>query len=234
VEVSETIEQQEVTPDDGDAPPSTRFFVNVVAKYAVRQSQSTSITPLDRGDTWKFSTQGVAVPALYYFDGQTIKPLTNSAGDYFEGLMVDEAQQKITITANRLSFPSSIAAAITNCTNASTYLGFAPGHVKVQGISGEWATEVVDDVTYGYWKVTVELLARQTGWDLLIPDVGFNFLEGGDKRRAYVKGPDGENIATANPVALNGAGGMQAGGALPAVLTRQIYRRVDFYSYFGS
>ena len=239
LEVSEAIEEQEVAPDeDGppgeSSPPQSRFFVTVVAKYAVPEQEQASTTPLERGDTWKFSTQGVAVPALYFFDGNTIKPLTNSAGDYFEGLMVDEAQQKITITANRASFPSSIAAAITNCTNASAYLGFAPGHVKVQGISGELVSEVVDDVTWWYWKVTVELLARQTGWDLLIPDVGFNFLEGGEKRRAYVKGPDGDNVATANPVALNGAGGMQAAGNLPAVLTRQIYRRVNFEAYFGS
>lgn len=239
LEVSEAIEEQDVGPsEDGpdgqSSPPQSRFFVNVVANYAVPEQEQASTNPLERGDTWKFQTQGVAVPALYYFDGNTIKPLTNSAGDYFEGLMVDEAQQKITITSNRATFPSAIAAAITNCTNESAYLGFAPGHVKVQGISGEWATEVVDDVTYGYWKVTVELLARQTGWDLMIPDVGFNFLEGGEKKRAYVKGPDGDNIASANPVALNGAGGMQAAGNLPAVLTRQIYRRVNFASYFGS
>lgn len=241
LEVSEAIEEQEVGPGESEdgppgqsSPPQSRFFVTVVAKYAVPEQEQSSLTPLERGDSWKFSTQGVAVPALYHFDGQQIKPLTNSAGDYFEGLLVDEAQQKITITANRAAFPSAIAAAITNCTNVSTYLGFPPGHVKVQGIAGEWATEVVDDVTYGYWRVTVELLARQTGWDLLIPDVGFNFIEGGEKKRAYVTGPEGEKVASANPVALNGAGGMQAGGNLPAVLTRQIYRRVDFASYFGS
>jgi hypothetical protein len=43
------------------------------------------------------------VPALFYYDGGT-KPLVNSAGDYFEGLLLDEGQQKITIESNRRLF----------------------------------------------------------------------------------------------------------------------------------
>jgi hypothetical protein len=158
----------------------------------------------------------------------------NSAGDYFEGLVVDEAQQKVTITGNRQSFPSALAAAITNCVNSSPFLGFSARHVKVQGISGEIASEVIDEQLVFYWKITSELLCRQTGWDLLLPDIGFNFVEGGVKKRAFVQGPEGEKVASTNAVALDGNGGLAGAGNLPAILTRQIYRAINMSSYFGT
>lgn len=211
------------------------FVVNVKATYAVQQ-RDWDPSPLARPDVWKFITQGAAVPALYYYEGSgtTLKPLTNSAGDYFEGLMVDEGQQKITITGNRAAFPSATAAAVTNAVNGTSFLGFGQDCVKVQGISGELVSEVVNEQEVFYWKVTAELLARQTGWNLLIPDVGFNFVEGGVKKRAYVTGPEGDKIASANPVALNGSGGLQSGATLPEILTRRIYKRIEFSSYFGT
>jgi hypothetical protein len=211
-----------------------RFQATVTAQYEIREEEGQQSLPWERTDTWKFATQGVAVPALFYIDGGTIKPLVNSANDYFEGLLVDEAQQKVTITGNRQSFPSALAAAITNCVNAGPYLGFPARHVKVQGISGELTSEVIDEQTYFYWKITSELLCRQTGWDLLVPDIGFNFIEGGVKKRAFVEGPDGEKVASANAVALNGNGGQAGAGNLPAVLTRQIYREINMSEFFGT
>ena len=221
--------QEQLSEEDGT------LVATVTAKYKVSESEEGwDPMPWERGDTWKFATQGVAVPALTYFEGNTQKPLTNSAGDFFEGVTVDEAQQKITITGARQAFPSALAAAITNCVNDSTYLGFAANCVKVQGISGESVSEVVGGQTVWYWKVTVELLARQTGWNLLLPDVGFNVMEGGTKKRATVEGPDGEEIASANPIALNGSGGKQAGNTPPAILERRIYRQISMSDYFGS
>jgi hypothetical protein len=214
---------------------SAVFQATVTAQYEVRDfPDGPSALPWQRADVWKFATQGVSVPALYYIDGQEIKPLVNSANDYFEGLMVDEAQQKVTITGNRLAFPSALAASITNCVNAGPYLGFPARHVKVQGISGEYVSETVDEQTYFFWKITSELLCRQTGWDLLLPDIGFNYIEGGQKKRAIVKGPEGEDIASTNAVALNGSGGLAGAGNLPAVLTRQIYREIPMTQFFGT
>lgn len=211
-----------------------RFQATVTAQYEVVDlPDGPTPLPWQRSDVWKFSTQGVAVPALYYIDGQTIKPLVNSAGDYFEGLTVDEAQQKVTITGNRLAFPSALAASITNCVNAGSYLGFPPRHVKVQGISGELASETIDEQTYFFWKITTELLCRQTGWDLLLPDIGFNFVEDGKKKRAFVE-LDGEEIPSSNAVALDGNGGLAGAGNLPAILTRKIYREIQMSQYFGT
>jgi hypothetical protein len=212
-----------------------RFQATVTAKYEIREDEDQISLPWERADTWKFATQGVAVPALFYIDGGTIKPLVNSAGDYFEGLLVDEAQQKVTITGNRQSFPSALAAAITNCVNAGPYLGFPARHVKVQGISGEIASEVIGEERYFYWKITSELLCRQTGWDLLIPDIGFNYIDNGEKTRATVKGPppDKADLPSTNAVGLNGAGGLVGEGNLPAILTRQIYREINMSEFFG-
>lgn len=223
---------EEVSEDDGG-----QLVAIVTAKYKIPENEDENgeTLPWLKADVWKFQTQGVAVPALAYFDGNTQKPLTNSAGDFFEGVTVDEAQQKITITGARLSFPSALAAAVTNCVNNAPYLGFAANCVKVQGISGESVSEVVNGQTVWYWKITSELLARQTGWNLLLPDIGFNFIQDGVKKRATVQGPDGEEIASANPVALDGNGGMQGGSTpLPAILDRRIYRQISMPTYFGA
>ena len=213
-----------------------RYWSEVVARYRIPdpEEQDADLLPWLRPDIWKFTTQGVAVPALFYLDGSTQKPMTNSAGDYIEGVTVDEAQQKITIQANRQQFPSALAAAVTNCVNESAYLGFAQDCVKVQGISGEQAVEQVSGVEVRYWKITSELLCRQTGWNLLIPDVGFNYIDGGVRKRAFVEGPDGEDLPSSNPVPLDGSGAIRAAGSLPAILTRRVYRRINMSTYFGT
>lgn len=221
-----------------EAYESNRYWHEVVAKYRIPTAgeQAIGLLPWLRPDVWKFATQGVAVPALYYWDGATQKPLTNSAGDPFEGLTVDEAQEKVTITSNRQTFPSALAAAVTNCINSVAYLGFAQDCVKVQGISGEQVVEQVGGVEVRYWKVTSELLCRQTGWNLLIPDVGFNYILGGQRTRAWVKGPppDNEQLPSSNPVALDGSGMVKADGELPAILTRRVYKRINLTQYFGN
>jgi len=234
------ISTQESLAESSDTEPgegaATAIVVEVVAKYRPESEPNPSgaaALPWQRPDVWRFQTQGVAVPALFYYDGQTQKPLTNSAGDYFEGLTVDEAQQKVTITANRLAFPSALAAAITNCVNSAPFLGFGADCVKVQGISGEIVSEEVNENTYYFWKITTELLCRQTGWNLLLPDVGFNFIEGGQKKRADVLF-EGEPIPSANPIALNGSGGKVAAGGFPALLNRRVYRQINMSSFFGN
>lgn len=223
-----------------EAYEGNRYWVEVVAKYKIPEAdeQNADLLPWLRPDVWKFSTQGVAVPALTYYDqddnGEQ-KAIINSAGDYIEGLKVDEAQQKITIQSNRQQFPSALAAAVTNCVNDAPYLGFARDGVKVQGISGEQATEQVNGQEVRYWKITSELLCRQTGWSLLIPDVGFNFILTGTRKRAFVLGPppDEAEIPTTNPIALDGSGGAKPDGEPPAILVRRVYKRISMSQYFG-
>jgi len=62
--------------------------------------------------------------------------------------------------------------------------------------------------------------------------VGFNFIAGGEKRRAMVFDfQNGEWIASPNPVGLDGSGGQTLGA--PAILTRRVNPRADF-STFGT
>lgn len=222
-----------------------RFHVEeLTATYTVPQIEGRPIEtegaqfdphPLSRPDTWSFQTQGASIAALsYYDDSNTQRPLTNSAFSPLLGLSVDEAQTKVVIRGNRATFPSALATALTNCVNQSPWLGGAADCWKVQGINGELKYEVVNGSLVRYWEVVVEVLYRQTGWNLLIPDVGFNYISGGQLRRAVVW--DSENnewLASADPVALNGSGGLAGPGQAPAILTRRVYRRVNFSSYFG-
>jgi hypothetical protein len=211
----------------------SRYHTEVVYRYEINDDILENINPLLRPDKWTFETQGVAVPALTYFDGNTQKPLTNSAFDYFEGLTVDEAQTKVVIEANRQNFPSAIATTLTNTVNSGTFLGAGPDFWKCQGITGELRRDLVGTNIVKYWKITSTLMYRQTTWNLQIPDVGFNFIGGGQKRRVMTF--DFENsewIPSPVPMGLDGNGAQTFGA--PAILNRRVYRQANFSTFFGS
>jgi len=222
----------EITMTEGSPSP---FHAEVTFNYELLQPDERDPNPLARPDIWSFSTGGAAVPALFYWDGSTKKPLVNSAKDYFEGMTTEEGECRASITGNRATFPLATAVAVTNCVNSGTYLG-APKHSwKCVGISGQQQIEMVNNAELRYWSVTTELVFRQTGWNLFLPDVGYNYLEGGTKKRAYVIDADtGEKVACVNPVALNSNGSLKASGDLPDILERRVNREVNFSSYFGT
>lgn len=225
----DTVESNEQTQS------GSKLITEITLTYSVVEEDSPDQHPLTKPDIWTFQTQGASIAALYYFDGSDIKPLANSAGDYIKGLQVDEAQTKVVIKGNRAAFPSATATALTNCVNGSSFLGGAQDHWKCQGITGQLKYETVNDTLVKYWEITVELLYRQTGWNLQIPDIGFNFIENNEKKRAMVfDDKNKEWLASAEPVALDGSGGMKQAGDAPAVLDRRIYRRVNFSTYFGT
>ena len=211
------------------------FHAEVSYRYELLQPDERDPNPLARPDTWSFSTGGAAVPALFYWDGDTQKPLVNSAKDYFEGLTTEEGECRATISGNRATFPLDVAIAVTNTVNASDYLGAPPHHWKCVGISGQQQIEMVNGAELRYWSITSELVYRQTGWNLFLPDVGYNYLEGSVKKRAYVIDPDSsEKVACVNPVALNTNGSLKAANQLPEILERRVNRESNFDTYFGS
>lgn len=211
------------------------FHAEVTFRYELLDPDDRDPNPLARPDIWSFSTGGAAVPALFYWDGNTQKPLVNSAKDYFEGLTTEEGECRASISGNRATFPLATAVAVTNCVNSGSYLGAPAGSWKCTGISGQQQVEMVNDAEVRYWSITTELVYRQTGWNLFLPDVGYNYLEGGEKKRAYVLDPDsGEKVACVNPVALNANGTLKAAGDLPDILERRVNREVDFSSFFGT
>lgn len=213
----------------------TPFHAEITYSYGVPEQEEQDPNPLARPDVWSFSTSGAAVPAYFYYSGNTQKPLLNSALDFFEGAMTEEAEVRATIQSNRPSFPVALAAQVTNCVNSDAYLGAPPHYWKCAGISAQQATEVVNEEEIRYWQITAELVFRQSGWPLLLPDIGYNYLDGGVKKRAYVIDPDDADvkIPCASPVALNNDGSIRAAGE-PSILTRRVHKQIAFAGLFGT
>lgn len=155
-----------------------RFHVEATYSYELPSvgTQDLDPNPLARRDVWSFSTGGAQVPALYYYAGDALAPLVNSAGDLFEGLTTTEAEMRATISGNRPVFDYSLAASVTNCINDGPYLGGAPCTWMCTGITGQQQVEVVNDVEIKYWSFTTELVYRESTHLLLLPDVGFNYI----------------------------------------------------------
>jgi hypothetical protein len=222
----------EATMTEGSPSP---FHADVTFNYELLQPDERDPNPLARLDTWSFSTGGAAVPALFYFDGNTLKPLVNAVNELFEGLTTEEAECRASISANRSNFPLATAVAVTNCLNNATYLGAPAHHWKCAGISGQQQIEMVNGAEVRYWSITTELVYRQTGWPLQIAHTGYNYLEGGTKKRAYVIDPDtNTQIGAVTPQALNSDGSLKPSGDLPDILVRRVNREVNFSSYFGT
>jgi hypothetical protein len=149
--------------------------------------------------------------------------------------MTEESELRATISGNRTNFPVGVATQVTNAVNLDAYLGAQQYQWKCSGISGQQQVEVVNGVEIKYWSVSVELAYRQSGWRLMLPNVGYNYLEGSRKNRAYVIDPDsGEKVASSNPVALNDNGSLKGSGVAPDILYRRVHREVSFQPFFGT
>lgn len=210
----------------------SRFHYEITWDYELPKQENPDPNPLARPDIWKWTTGGLQVPALYYYDGDTIKALVNTADDFFEGATTDISTLQASISGNRATFDYGVAAAVTNSVNSDTYLGGEAYTWKCSGISGQPAVEVVNEVEIRYWQIEVTLEYRPDGWPLRLPNVGWNFLDGGEKKRAYVKDPDtSERVPASNPQPLTNAGAIKTGA--PDILTRRVHRAVAFDSYFG-
>lgn len=217
------------------------WHAEITYRYQVPElggNQEFDPNPLARPDVWSFSTGGAQVPALVYYEGSgnsTIYPLVNAAGDFFEGLTMDESEVRASISGNRPTFPLATAAAVTNAINESAYLGGLQHTWKCTGISAQQATEVVNGIELNYWQVSVELAYRQSGWPMLLPHVGWHYLDAGEKKLCYVLDDDGNPVAAAfpQPLASDGTLKYPGAGGTPDVLIRRINPEIDFNAYFG-
>ena len=150
--------------------------------------------------------------------------------------MTEESELRCSIAGNRAAFPIGIAAAVTNAVNSDGFLGASIHQWKCQGISGQQQVEVVNGAEIKYWSVTVELIYRASGWNLLLPNVGFNFIEHGKKKRCFVLDESNEKIPSANALPLNDSGGIRE--VLPndpiTILNRRVHPEIAFTPYFGT
>lgn len=218
---------------DGSNYNGSRWHFQITWNYELPKQPNPDTNPLARPDIWKWTTGGLQVPALYYYaDDGTLKALVNTAQDFFEGATTDISTLQASISGNRQTFDYGLAAAVTNSVNADTYLGGDPYTWKCSGISGQPAVEVVGEVEIRYWQVEATLEYRADGWPLQLPNVGWNYLDGGEKKRVFVKDPDtSERVPASNPQPLDSFGSYKTGA--PDILTRRVHRAINFDQYFG-
>lgn len=212
----------------GDNP----YHVEVVLEYSVLSDNQTT-SPVLRKPEWSFETvAGDQVPALIYYDGDGVKPLTNSANDYFEGLTVPESLTRAVVKQNFAQRPDGIIGSF-GYLNSDEYAGAAVHHLKHEGSDIQKISELWGNALVSYWKVESKLLYRPTGWNLQLPDVGFNAIVSGQKRRAMVFDfENGEWVPSPTPVGLDGSGGQTVG--TPDILERRVLPQIGFQTLFGA
>jgi hypothetical protein len=205
--------------------------------------QEFQTSPLSRADIWSFSTSGISVPCFRYYNGSgngDIKPLINSAGDIIEGAQSIEGELKLSIAGNRATFPIANAVAVTGALNSDSFLGAAAYQWMCHGISGQPAVEVVNGQEVNFWQVTAELSFKASGYQLYLPNVGWNYVSGSSKKRCYVFEEGGtDKIASASVMALNDDGSIRfntdfTGSGAPTILSRRVNPAVAFATYFGT
>lgn len=211
------------------------YHCEVTLEYGVLKPNEYA-APLSRAAEWTFEqVTGERVPALYYYDGSgngTTYPLTNSAYDYFEGLTIEESLTQATIKRNFSARPDAIIGSF-GFINSDAWCGASAGFCKHSGSKIEQVSEEWNNTTVTYWRAESNVLFRPSSWNLLLPDVGFNFLSGGQKMRCMVYDDQNDEwVPSPNPVGLNGSGS-QTGGQ-PAILQRRVNPETSFVSLFGN
>ena len=204
------------------------YALEVTGEYGLVTADDL-LAPTGRASVWSFESRPGQVPALFYYDDSTQRPLTNSAYDYVPGLTTDESLVQIKVQKNFAAAPSTWLG-LQNYVNSSEFLGCAPDTVKVAGVDVQYVTEEFNNTLQRYYATTATLAYRQSGHNLLLPDVGFNFIAGGEKRRAMVFDfQNSEWVPSPNPVGLDGSGGQTLG--TPAILTRRVNPRGNFATF---
>lgn len=210
------------------------YHIHVIGEYGVVLAREL-IHPTSRESAWEFDSEPGDVPAFYYYDGSgngTTKPLTNSAYDFFPGLVAEESLVSAKVTKNFASLPDNWIAA-QGCVNDNVYIGCPKHSVKVRKVSIVQEEEEFEGQIVVFWKATAELHYRQSTHNLQLPDVGFNFLSNGGKYRCMTYDEkNGEWVPSPNPVGLNGDGAQTFDA--PEILDRRICPEKDFQSLFGA
>lgn len=200
--------------------------------------------PWGNPDVWTFSTGTGQAACTTHFptpkNNVLTAPLTNKANDAFEGIIRAEPELKVTISGYRQLFPANVATRLTGAINDANFAGGDAGTWQCVGISGTPERTIVGEQGVEFWQITVELIYRRSTHNLLLPNAGLNYLEGGvagNKRRCWVIDEAGDKVPSAGPMALANNGDLKQAGAgpyPPDILTFRIYPEENFSQYFGN
>jgi hypothetical protein len=227
-----------------DYHDGNRWAHVVTWKYELPKQQNLDPNPLARPDIWKWSTGGVQIPCLTYYDSSdTLRALVNTAGDFIEGLTEEEPTLTASISGNRATYDYNLSASVHGALNNAPYLGFAKWCWQVNGIRGEPAVEVVNEQEIRYFKVEVELTAKASTWVLQLPNVGWNYVSAGERDRVWVwfdpgEGQPKQKVPASNPQPLDSSGNIvtvsPGEGNPPMILSRRTKKQINFPQFFGT
>jgi hypothetical protein len=210
------------------------YALEVVGEYGLVLADEV-LAPTFRAAIWSFESRAGQVPAFYHYIGSgngTLRALTNSAYDYYPGLVTDEAVVRIQVQKNFSTVPYSWLS-LQNYVNNATYLGCAPQTIKVDAIEVQPRTEEWNNSLQTFYTAVATLTYRQSSHNLLIPDIGFNYIDGTEKRRAMVFDfQNAEWVASPNPVGLDGFGGQTLG--FPAINAFRCNPQANLQATFGT
>jgi len=208
------------------------YKLEVVGEYALITSDEL-LSPTARASQWAFESQAGQIPALWYYDGGDFYPLTNSAGDFFPGLVTDESLVRIKVQRNFAGVPYSWLA-LQNHVNSSSYLGCNKNTIKVVAVDVVRNAEEWNNSYQEYYTATASMMYRQSSHLLYLPDVGFNYIDGGERRRGMVfDEKNAEWVPSPGPIALNGLGALVPTGQ-PAILSRRVNPQANLEAVFGT
>lgn len=208
------------------------YHVHVLFEYGPVLANE-MIHPTSRTYVWEAESTIGEIAATTFWDGNQRRPLTNSAYDFYPGLTTGEGMATLRVTANFSNWPSAWFAA-TNCVNNALYAGCEAGSLKVTSVRCTQQTEQFGANAVAFWQAVAELQYRETGHGYRLPDIGWNYLAGGQKRRAMVFAFEtNEWVPSPNPIGLDGAGNPSPTG-WPYIWNRRMNPEVNFQSLFDT
>lgn len=195
-----------------------RHHVEITYTYslpAANKPDDPKQPPWLQPDTWTFSVGTVNDSTWQYYptseNNVLLRPLQNTAGDYFDPVEMLRPETKITISGARLELYTARLRFLCGVINSQPWLGFPRRTVLCTGMSASPAVLEWEDQIKYYWQIQTEFLVRRMTWDVELPNVGFNVKNAlGKLERAYtyihVDGSEKERVPTPNPIALDAFG----------------------------
>ena len=94
--------------------------------------------------------------------------VTNTSGEPFEGLQMDDSRPVLTITQNLATYDHKQSYRYSDTLNNKEFLGYAKRTAKIQRIAATFGFESGTP----FWRRTVEIHFRDEGWDDVVANIG--------------------------------------------------------------